>query len=320
MINEVDYFVSRILIRQKASLLWAMESINIHSSGPAFSRVITGAWRWQSLSAHEADALINASLDQGITTFDHADIYGNYSCEALFGKSLHRNSSLRGQMQLVTKCGIKLQSEKWPGTWINHYDNTHDHIVSSVNNSLKNLQTDHIDLLLLHRPDPLMDPAEVAQAFSLLKQSGKVLHFGVSNYSSTQFEMLREYTHDPLVTNQIEVSLFRHHLLFDGTVDTLMKHQVCPMAWSPLAGGKLFPESPDSDLIHRQVGEMAARYSCNVSQLMLAWLLKHPSRMLPILGTTNPARVEEGAKAMNIQIDRQDWFALLRIARGRDVD
>jgi predicted oxidoreductase len=297
-----------------------MESRKIHSSGPEFSRIITGAWRWQALSNSDIDTLIRESLDLGITTFDHADIYGGYSCEALFGLALHHQPSLREKMQLVTKCGIKLRSGKWPATWINHYDNTHDHIVTSVDNSLKNLRTDSIDLLLLHRPDPLLDPAEVAETFSLLKQSGKVRHFGVSNYTSTQFEMLQQYMHEPLVTNQIEVSLFRHHLLFDGTTDTLLKHRVSPMAWSPLGGGKFYPDTTDGEAIKRQVEEMAARYACSVPQLMLAWLLKHPSIMFPILGTTNPSRIREGAGALAVQLDRQDWFALLRIARGRDVD
>lgn len=297
-----------------------MERKKINPSGPEFSRIITGAWRWQELSNQSVDALIQESLDCGITTFDHADIYGNYSCETIFGNSLRNQPSLRSRIELVTKCGIKLRSDKKPNTWINHYDNTLNHIIESVNSSLTNLKTDYLDLLLLHRPDPLMDPAEVAEAFRLLKQSGKVLHFGVSNYTPAQFELLQSYVHDRLVTNQIEVSLFYYQLIFDGTIDTLMRHRVCPMAWSPLGGGKYFSPSHRDEVIQAPLKEMAARYGCSVSQLLLAWLLAHPSHMLPILGTTKPERIREGAKAIEIQLDRQDWFALLRIARGRDVD
>lgn len=297
-----------------------MKRRKIHPSGPEFSRIITGAWRWQALSDQSVDALIQESLENGITTFDHADIYGNYSCEALFGNVLKNQPSLRSRIELVTKCGIKLRSDKKPKTWINHYDNTSNHIIESVNTSLSNLKTDYIDLLLLHRPDPLMDPAEVAEAFRLLKQSGKVLHFGVSNYTPAQFELLQSYVHDKLVTNQVEVSLFYYHLIFDGTIDTLMRHRISPMAWSPLGGGKYFSQSDRDEGVQASLEEMAARYECSVSQLLLAWLLTHPSHMLPILGTTKPERIREGAKAIEIQLDRQDWFALLRIARGRDVD
>lgn len=292
-----------------------MERRRIHPSGPEFSRIITGVWRWHSLTTEGIESLINTSLENGITTFDHADIYGNYSCEELFGKVTANRSSMRGAIQLVTKCGIKLVSDKRPETQIKHYDTTKDHVIRSVENSLRNLKTDYLDLLLLHRPDPLMNPAEVAEAFDALKRSGKVLFFGVSNFTTAQVELLASYLHDPLVTNQIEISLFNHQLLVDGTVDTLMKHHISPMAWSPLGGGKFFADSE----IQKQLETFAQRYTCSISQLLLAWLLRHPSGIFPILGTTNTSRLTEGAKTLAVQLDRQDWFAMLKLVTGKDV-
>ena len=296
-----------------------MEKSKIHPDGPAFSRIVTGAWRWQHLSAQAVAGLIDTSLEEGITTFDHADIYGAYTCESQFGNAVRNRSSWRTAMQLVTKCGIKPLSDKRPDHRVQHYDTTRHHILASVDQSLKNLQTDYIDLLLIHRPDPLMDPAEIAEAFDVLKQKGKVLYFGVSNFTPAQFEMLQSYVHDPLVTNQIEMSLFVHHLLFDGTVDTLMKHRASPMAWSPLGGGKYFSESGQDDSVHRPLEELAIKYDCSVTQLLVAWILKHPSGMFPILGSTNPDRIAEGARSVDVPLDRQDWFAMLKLASGKDV-
>lgn len=281
--------------------------------------MITGVWRWSNLMHQQIYTLIEKSVDVGITTFDHADIYGDYSCEEQFGVVLKGNSSLRKKIQLITKCGIKLLSRKRPQHRVKHYNTSRDHIVNSVEQSLKNLNTDYLDLLLLHRPDPLMHPEEVAEAFDLLKQNGKVLHFGVSNFIPAQFEMLQSYVHDPLVTNQVELSLFQHQALFDGTIDVLMKHRVLPMAWSPLGGGKFFSSSGGDDAVNMPLEKMASQYKCSVSQLLLAWLLRHPSGILPILGTTNPDRIQEGAGAINVHVDRQDWFEMLKVVTGHDV-
>lgn len=296
-----------------------MERMKLHAQGPEFSRMITGVWRWSNLTHQQIHTLIEKSVDVDITTFDHADIYGDYSCEEQFGVVLKENSSLRKKIQLVTKCGIKLLSGKRPQHRVKHYDTSRDHIVNSVEQSLKNLNTDYLDLLLLHRPDPLMHPEEVAEAFDLLKQNGKVLHFGVSNFTPAQFEMLQSFVHDPLVTNQVELSLFQHQALFDGAVDVLMKHRVSLMAWSPLGGGKFFSSSGGDDAVNMPLEKMASQYKCSVSQLLLAWLLRHPSGILPILGTTNPDRIQEGAGAINVHVDRQDWFEMLKVVTGHDV-
>lgn len=290
-----------------------MQKIKLHPKGPELSRIVVGAWRWANESAMQIESLIKTSLDEGITTFDHADIYGNYSCEESFGNVLRGNSALRSKLQLITKFGIKLVSDKRPEHKIKHYDTSREHIVRSVENSLKALGTDHIDLLLIHRPDPLLHPAEVAETFGQLRQQGKVLHFGVSNFTSTQFEMLNASF--PLVTNQIELSLFKNDSLFNGEVDMLLKHEVSPMAWSPLGGGKYFEDVRISGLLQRLSGV----YSVTATQLLLAWLLKHPSGIVPILGTTKPERITEGAESVKINLDRQHWFELLKAVTGKDV-
>lgn len=292
-----------------------MQTQSLTKGGPSFSRIVAGAWRW-TIDHTQVEQLIRVSLENGITTFDHADIYGDYSNEEIFGRVLKGASALRDQMQIVTKCGIRLLSAKRPEHTIKHYDTSRQHIVNSVEASLKNLATDHIDLLLIHRPDPLMDPAEVAETFGLLRQSGKVLHFGVSNFTTSQFQMLQAYMSTPLVTNQLELSLFHHQLLFDGTVDMLMRDSISPMAWSPLGGGKPFGEQQG---LVQQLESIARKYEATVSQLLMAWLLRHPSRMVVVAGTTKTERVKEAAAAVNIELDRQDWFEMLKLARGTDV-
>jgi predicted oxidoreductase len=289
-----------------------MERRLLHLSGLECSRIIAGAWRWNEVDASRVDQLIKTSLDEGITSFDHADIYGNYSNEKIFGDAIRGKSSLRQQMQLISKCGIRLLSAKHPGTWIKHYDTSKANILNAVDQSLANLNTDYLDLLLIHRPDPLMDPEEVAETFGLLKQNGKVLHFGVSNFTPTQFELLQSCLPFPLITNQVEISLGRTEPLVDGTLDVLMKHKVCPMAWSPLGGGKLMQGN-------NHLWAKKDKYKATETQLSLAWLLRHPADIFPVIGTTQPERITESAKSIHIELDRQDWFEMLKAATGRDI-
>ncbi len=289
-----------------------MERLAIHPQGPIFSRIISGAWRWHTVSQDTVAKLIQTSLDEGITTFDHADIYGDHGNEEIFGNVLRKNPGLRSQMELVTKFGIKFSSAKRPKTWVKHYDTSKEHIVWSVENSLKMLGTDRIEALLIHRPDPLLDPTEVAEAFTQLKQEGKVLHVGVSNFTPSQFTMLQSFLSFPLITNQIEISLSRVDSLFNGDLDLLMQHKTSAMAWSPLGGGKLMANE-------REMFSKASKYNASYSQLSLAWLLRHPSTIFPVIGTTKPERITEAAKSMEIKLDRQDWFEMLQWATGSEV-
>ena len=292
-----------------------MQKIKLHPDGPELSRIIVGAWRWTNVSTADIESLIKTALEKGITTFDHADIYGNYSCEESFGKALLANTSLRDQLQLISKFGIKLLSDKRPAHKIKHYDTASEHIIESVENSLKALHTDRIDVLLIHRPDPLLNPTEVAETFSKLKQQGKVLSFGVSNFTPSQVEMLQSYLPFPLATNQIELSLFRNAPFFNGDTDVMLKHKIKPMAWSPLGGGKFFEDERIKGLLERLSGE----YNASGMQILLAWLLKHPSGVLPILGTTKTERIAEGAGAINVNLEKQHWFELLKAVNGKDV-
>lgn len=290
-----------------------MERAKIHPEGPTFSRIISGAWRWNTVSPQTVETLIKTSLEKGITTFDNADIYGDHCNEELFGNVLKKDASLRKQMEIVTKCGIKFPSAHRPLSRVKHYDTSREHILWLVENSLRLHGTDYIDLLLIHRPDPLLNPEEVARAFEELKSAGKVLHFGVSNFTPFQYEMLQSYLPMPLVTNQVEISVTCTHTLFDGTLDVLMKHRTRPMAWSPLGGGNLL------DPTFKSIFQKAPEYGATESQLALAWLLKHPAKIFPVIGTTKPERIAESVASTGIELDLQDWFEMLKIAMGKEM-
>lgn len=290
-----------------------MDQRLLHADGPLFSRIVAGAWRWHTISPEQIEKVVETALDMGITTFDHADIYGDHANEETFGNLLRKNPAWRKRMQLITKCGIKFPSTKRPATRIKHYDTSRKHIVASAENSLRMLGTDVLDLLLIHRPDPLLNPMEVADAFSELIKDGKVRYVGVSNFSVGQFRMLQSWLPFPLVTNQIEISLKRLDPFFNGDLDALMELRVSPMAWSPLGGGRAI------GVDERDVFQMAARYNCSYSQLSLAWLMKHPSGIFPIIGTTKPDRVKEAAHALDVNMGRQDWFEILKWITGKDV-
>ncbi|MDF9795772.1 putative oxidoreductase [Catalinimonas alkaloidigena] len=291
------------------------------SDGPEFSRLVTGTWRLLDQppqSSQETLGMIEQCVDLGITTFDEADIYGDYGSEALFGKALELNPSLKYKIEIVTKCGIKLISDKRPSHYIKHYDTTKNHIIASVENSLKVLGVDHIDLLLLHRPDPLMNPDEIAEAFMLLNEHGKVFHFGVSNFTVRQFELLQSRMRTPLVTNQLEASLLKRDAFLDGNIDYLMQHKKSPMAWSPFGGGSLFSNSEGNKRLHKAMSELSDKYGgAGYDQLALAWLFHHPANLLPILGTRKLERICAAAMSETIQLTREEWFQLWVAAGGQ---
>ncbi|HER43318.1 MAG TPA: oxidoreductase [Candidatus Eisenbacteria bacterium] len=297
--------------------------IALHEKGPVVSRIARGMMRsseWR-LTAAEMRAQIDRSLDLGVTTFDHADIYGDYTCEALFGEALAGMPAARARMQVVTKCGIKPVSGRHPARAVKQYDTSRAHIAASVERSLERLHTDYIDLLLIHRPDPLMDPDEVAAAFSALRDAGKVLFFGVSNFSPSQFELLSSRVPFPLVTNQIECSVLQTKPFEDGTLDQCMRLGVVPMAWSPLGGGSVFDGRTKQILRVRKTLLTLCRALGidSIEKLALAWLLAHPARIVPVIGTGRMDRVEEAVEALSMELDRAVWFEILRASRGSDV-
>lgn len=287
------------------------------------SRIVHGMWRlvdWK-MSDRELLRFVEQAVEMGITTFDNADIYGGYSCEELFGKIFNLKPTLRNEVELVTKCGISLISDKFPGRKIKYYDSSYQHIIASANNSLRLLNTDYIDLLLLHRPDPLINPEEVAKAFYELQNSGKVRHFGVSNYTLVQFEMLQQFLDVKLVTNQIEFSPYCLEHFENGNISFLLKEKVYPMAWSPLGGGRLFDETNERAVrIKEKMVKIAAELNVDeISKIAYAWILMHPVKALPIVGSGKIERLKQAVDAMNIELTREQWFEILIASQGYEM-
>jgi len=296
-----------------------VQRITMAPQGPEFSRFVMGYWRlmdW-NISVQALVDFIEAHLDLGITTVDHADIYGGYACEAAFGEALKRAPQLRERMEIVTKCGIATTARSENA--LGHYITDSAHIIRSAEQSLKNLATDHIDLLLIHRPDPLMDADDVADAFLTLHKSGKVSHFGVSNFTPHQFALLQSRLPFTLTTNQVEISPVHQPLLLDGTLDQLQQLRVRPMAWSCLGGGRLFNDitfQPLRDELAQVAQELNAS---SIEEVVYAWILRLPSQPLPIIGSGKIERVRAAIAAEHLQLTRQQWFRIRKAALGYDV-
>lgn len=253
-------------------------------------------------------------IANGLTTFDHADIYGSYSTEADFGNAFANSGIKREDIQLVSKCGIQLTRGR--DNKINHYQYDKDYIIWSAEQSLKKLRTDHLDLLLMHRPSPLMDPFEMAEALQHLLDSGKVKQVGVSNFSPSQVALLEKAI--PVSANQVEFSLTYDAPMYDGTFDDCIVGKRLAMAWSPL--GDFFREKNDrTKRIKKVMGPLMEKYGADESQLLLAWILRHPANIYPVIGTTSKERITLTAKAAEMELELQDWFALLVASQGHDV-
>ena len=290
------------------------------TQGPELSRIVAGMWRMSEwgMSAEQRLEFIEQCLELGVTSFDHADIYGGYGVESLFGDALRLQPSLRARIELISKCGIKLVSPARPQHTVQHYDTGAAHIVNSVEQSLRQLGTDHLDVLLIHRPDPLMDFDEIAQAFEGLRQSGKVLHFGVSNFSRHQFEALNKRV--ALVTNQVEFSPLHTTPMFDETFDGLQDLGVSPMIWSPLAGGRLFNGGEHhADNLRLVIKGIADELGQPFASVVFAWIMQLPCKPVPLTGTGRIEAIAVAVAGTRFTLDRSDWFAILRAARGHEV-
>jgi len=265
--------------------------------------------------------LTNKSIDLGITSYDHADIYGNYECEQAFGKSIALDKSIRNNIEIISKCGIKLTSDKFPERNLKYYDYSSEYIIWSVENSLKNLQTEYLDVLLLHRPAPLFDPEEVAKAFSQLKQQGKVRNFGVSNFSPGQFDLLQSVVEEPLVTNQIEISPYCLDAFKDDNLNFLQKNKIKPMAWSPLAGGQLFNPKNDKGIrVLESLKKVAKSLDTeNIDSVIFAWILKHPASILPVIGTGKLNRIKNAVAALSLEMTMEQWYEIYIASEGQEL-
>ena len=288
------------------------------------SPVIAGAWRlaeWQ-WTPQQRLAWIEGNLDIGVSSFDHADIYGGYRVEALFGQALALRPALRARLQLVSKCGIKLVTPARPGgfgpTQVKHYDTSAAHVRASVEQSLQALRTDHLDLLLIHRPDFLMDPDALAATFAELRASGKVGHFGVSNHTPSQLALLHRRA--PLATNQIELSPLHLAALGDGTLDQCIDLGIRPMIWSPLAGGRLFTSDDErARRVRAVLGRLGQAHDVSPATIAYAWLLRHPARPVPITGSQRIEALREAVLALGLTLSAEEWYRVWEAGTGHGV-
>lgn len=285
-----------------------------------FSPIAAGVWRapdW-GLDAAGLAGWMSQALDLGITTFDHADIYGGYTVEAMFGAAFALAPGLRERLQIVSKCGIKLVSPQRPGHTLKSYDSSRAHVLASVDASLQALRTDRIDLLLLHRPDLLMDPEELGETFRHLLAAGKVLHFGVSNHTPGQLAMLRR--RHPLLTNQIEFSPLQMRALADGTLEQCLDLGLRPMLWSPLAGGRLLTGADEqAQRVRAVLRALGDAQGASVATMAYAWLMRHPSRPVPVTGSGRIAALREAVAAMAVRMSAEDWYRVWQASIGHEV-
>lgn len=285
-----------------------------------FSELIAGTMRWgiwgANHSVKEIQKLIDVCVEENITTFDHADIYGGHTTEELFGNAWKDMDLKRENLQFISKCGIVMNSDKKPSA-LKYYNYNKDYILNCVDESLSNLKTDYLDTLLLHRPSPLMNPEVIAEAFTVLKNAGKVKEFGVSNFSVSQFELINQYV--PLVTNQIEISVNEISSFENGILDQLMSKGLRPTAWSVM--GSYFSDQSDENIrIKKVIVELCDKYNAKENQILLAFILKHPSKIIPVIGTSKAGTIRTLSQTLQIDLDLEDWFRILESIRGKEVD
>jgi predicted oxidoreductase len=296
-----------------------MERITLQG-GVSLSRILYGMWRLgddSDTSPAHVQAKVEACLAQGITSMDQADIYGDYGAEAILGQALKSAPKLRDQIEIVTKCDIVAPVGRHSNARIKHYDTSRTHLFSSVDTSLRLMETDRIDLLLIHRPDPLMDACETGAALDELVSSGKVRAVGVSNFKLHDWSLLQASMKTRLASNQIEISLLHNAPFTNGDIAFLQERGIPPMAWSPLGGGDLFEHSNKHLLSVLQ--SVAKAHGTDASAVAVAWLLAHPARIMPVMGTNRLDRIKRIGDASKIEIDRQTWFELYSAALGHEV-
>ena len=285
-----------------------------------YSPIVVGTMRWgiwgANHSVKDVQHLIETALNQGLFTFDHADIYGNYTTEKLFGDAFSEMQISREQVQFISKCGIEMPCEN-RNFGIKSYNYSKKHIINSVDQSLENLKTDYLDLLLLHRPSPLMNPEEIAESFDLLREQKKVRHFGVSNFSVSQFELVNDAF--PIITNQMEISLNKTDAFYNGTLDQMLLKKLRPMAWSVM-GNYFTQPSAQNARIKKVLDELCTKYGAEENHILLAFLFLHPAQILPVIGTSKEQTIKDLKKSLDLKLDREDWFRLLEAVEGKEVD
>jgi predicted oxidoreductase len=285
----------------------------------SFSKIIAGTMTWgvwgKNLNKKQMIDLMNSCLETGITTFDHADIYGGYTTETAFGNAFGESQIKRENIQLISKCGIQLPSEN-RNTKTHHYDYSKSHIIWSVEQSLKNLKSEYLDLLLLHRPSPLMQADEIAEAIEKLKTEGKILDVGVSNFTPSQTDLIQTKT--KVNYNQIEFSVTHLEPMLDGSLDHMQLNKIQPMCWSPL--GSVFKMSDEKSIrIKKLATQFSMKYNVEIDVLLIAWILKHPAGILPVFGTADKNRIPNLMKATTLEMEQEDWFAFWTKSTGNPI-
>lgn len=296
-----------------------MERVTL-GGGVDLSRIVYGMWRLgddPDTSAAHVQAKVESCLAQGITTLDQADIYGGYMAEEILGAAFRAAPALKSQVEIVTKCDIVVDAGRHAGARVKHYDTSRAHIESSVDTSLSLMAIDRIDLLLIHRPDPLMRPEETGRTLDDLVQSGKVGAVGVSNFRPWDWKLLQSRMETPLATNQIELSLTALAPFTNGDVAFLHEQAKPIMAWSPLGGGHLMAESRPG--VTQKLREIAQLHDVDAAAVAVAWLLAHPAGILPVMGTNTLSRIATLSDALKVAMDRQTWFTLYEAALGHEV-
>ena len=284
-----------------------------------FSKIIAGTMTWgiwgKNLNKNQMIDLMNSCLETGITTFDHADIYGGYTTEAAFGTAFGESQIKREDIQLISKCGIQLPSEN-RSTKIHHYNYSKSHIIWSAEQSLKNLKTEYLDLLLLHRPSPIMRVDEIVEAIDKLKKEGKILDIGVSNFTPSQTDLIE--TKMKINYNQIQFSITHVEPMLNGSLDHMQLNRIQPMCWSPM--GSVFKKADDKSIrIKKLADQLSLKYNVEIDVILLAWILKHPSGILPVFGTANKTRIANLMKATTLEMELEDWFALWTASAGNPI-
>lgn len=295
-----------------------MERISLNSD-VSLSRLIYGMWRIgddSDTSTSHVQAKIESCLSQGITTMDQADIYGGYEAEEILGNAL-QDTNLREKIEIVTKCDIVAPAGRYSDAKVKYYDTSRAHLLASVEHSLRLMGTDYVDLLLIHRPDPMMDAEETGGALDEIVASGKAKSIGVSNFKLHDWTLLQSAMSSPLVTNQIELSLLAHEVFTNGDLAYLQERKVAPMAWSPLGGGSLF--SQDNIVLLDALKAIGESSGVDETAVAVAWLLAHPAKIMPVMGTNSLARISKISDALKVTMDRETWFELYSIALGSEV-
>lgn len=300
-----------------------MPMVEMGANVPPMSRMIYGVWRLgddTDRSHKHVVAKVERCLEQGITTFDHADIYGDYECEKLFGDALRAHRELKDRMQTITKCDIMLLSQKRPNHRVKYYDTSAAHINASVDNSLRNIGVDVIDLLLIHRPDPFMDHHETGAALDALIEAGKIRGVGVSNFMPWDVDLLQSAMSNRILTNQIEINLDNRSSFTNGQIAHAQRLGMPLQAWSPLAGGRLFiPNDATGARVMDRLLEMSDQYDVAADAVALAWIMAHPAQIMPLVGTNTLSRISKISDALKVKFDRQTWFELWTLAQGAEV-